>query len=204
MRARLALILLPLLTALVLVVAPASVAEASTAHGTSTEAGGWLSRSTAGLQQPARLVERMRETERARVLAVVKILTAPPPPVTDPRSFIWPARGPITAGFGHPNGRRHDGVDIDAPYGAPIVASQAGVVQFVGTKRGYGNTIVVDHGHGISTLYAHQSKMIVRVGQHVTQGQQLGNIGATGDARGAHLHYEVHVNGALRNPMGWL
>src|SRR5204862_3313525 len=154
---RLALILIPLMTALVLVVAPAGVAEARTAQGTPAEAGGWLSRSTAGLQQPAQLVERMREAERARVLAVVKILTAPAPAVADPSSFIWPARGAITAGFGHPNGRRHDGVDIDAPYGAPIVASQAGVVEFVGSKRGYGNTIVVDHGQGISTLYAHQS-----------------------------------------------
>jgi murein DD-endopeptidase MepM/ murein hydrolase activator NlpD len=205
LRARLILILVPILTAFVLVVSPTTVAEARSTPGTATAtASGWLSRSTAGLQQPAQLVERMRDAERARVLAVVKILTAPPPPVTDPTSFIWPAKAPITSGFGRRGGRPHEGVDIDAPYGAPIVAAQTGTVTFAGVKNGYGNTTIIDHGHGISTLYAHQSKILVRVGQHVSQGDLIGKVGATGHVTAPHLHYEVHVNGAPRNPMPWL
>ena len=178
MRARLTLI--PLIAAIVLGVAP------GTAHA----------HAAAG--------DHRASTERARVLAVVKILTAPPPPVTNPTTFIWPAHAPITSGFGRRGGRPHQGVDIDAPYGAPIVAAQTGTVSFAGVKNGYGNTTIIDHGQGISTLYAHQSKILVRVGQRVTQGQLIGKVGATGHVTAPHLHYEVHINGVPRNPMPWL
>ena len=205
MRARLILILVPTVTAAVLLLSPAMVAEAGpAATPNAAPAGGWLSRSTTGLHQPAQLVERMRDAQRARVLAVVKILTAPPPPVTDPNTFIWPAKAPITSGFGQRDGRPHQGVDIDAPYGAAIVAAQTGTVTFAGVKNGYGNTTIIDHGHGISTLYAHQSKIGVRVGQRVTQGQYIGNVGSSGHVTAPHLHYEVHINGVPRNPMPWL
>jgi len=189
LRARLTLILVPLVTALVLVATSSTAAEA---------------RNPAGRRLPAPPVERMRDAERARLLAVVKILTAPPPPAADPTSFIWPAHAKITSGFGTRDGRPHQGVDIDAPYGTPIVAAQTGTVTFAGVKNGYGNTTVIDHGHGISTLYAHQSKIGVVVGQHVTQGQYIGNVGSTGHVTAPHLHYEVHVNGVPRNPMPWL
>jgi murein DD-endopeptidase MepM/ murein hydrolase activator NlpD len=77
-------------------------------------------------------------------------------------------------------------------------------VTLAGWKNGYGNTVIIDHGHGISTLYGHQSKLVVRTGQHVDQGQQIGNVGATGHVTAAHLHYEVLLGGVPRNPMPWL
>ena len=186
MRARFTHILIPLVLALGLVLTGSNVAEARTPSTTSP------------------LVERMREAERARVLAVVKILTAAPPPATDPTSFIWPAKAKITSGFGRRGGRRHEGVDIDAPYGAPIVAAQTGTVTLAGWKNGYGQTVIIDHGQGVSTLYAHQSKILVRLGQRVNQGDLIGKVGSTGHVTAPHLHYEVHIDGVPRNPMPWL
>jgi murein DD-endopeptidase MepM/ murein hydrolase activator NlpD len=98
----------------------------------------------------------------------------------------------------------HTGIDFGAAAGSPIVAAQAGTVTLAGWKTGYGNCVIIDHGHGISTLYAHQSRLAVRVGQQVEQGQQVGNVGATGHVTAAHLHYEVLVGGVPRNPMPWL
>jgi murein DD-endopeptidase MepM/ murein hydrolase activator NlpD len=198
LRAR--LILIPIAVMCLLALAPAAPAHAAAP----APAGGWLSHSTLGLDQPVRLVARMRQVERAHLLAIVKVLTAPPPPVTDPNSFIWPAKAPIMSGYGRRGGRPHQGVDIDAPYGAPIVAAQGGTVTLAGWKNGYGQTVIIDHGHGLSTLYAHQSKMLVRAGQVVGQGQQIGFVGSTGRVTAPHLHYEVHVNGVPRNPMPWL
>jgi murein DD-endopeptidase MepM/ murein hydrolase activator NlpD len=167
---------------------------------------GWFSASTVGVEQRVELVARVRHAQRARLAAVARALTTPPPapPVTDPGTFVWPAHAPITSGFGTRWGRPHTGVDIDAPYGAPIVAAQAGVVKLAGWKNGYGNTVIIDHGNGISTLYGHQSKLVVRTGQQVAQGQQLGNVGATGHVTAPHLHYEVLIGGVPRNPMPWL
>jgi murein DD-endopeptidase MepM/ murein hydrolase activator NlpD len=171
---------------------------------------GWFSASTVGVEQRVELVARFRHTERARLASVAKALTTPPPPppppppATDPTSFIWPAHAPITSPFGTRWGRPHTGVDIDADYGTAIVAAQAGVVTLAGQKNGYGNTVIIDHGNGISTLYAHQSKLAVRTGQHVAQGQYIGNVGATGHVTAPHLHFEVLIGGVPRNPMPWL
>ena len=185
-----------------LAVAPATPTYAAPAR--QVPVGGWLSRSTVGLEQPVELVARMRAAERAHLRAIVKVLTAPPPPVTDPNTFIWPAKAQIMSGFGPRGGRPHHGVDIDAPYGAPIVAAQTGTVTLAGWKNGYGQTVIIDHGDGLSTLYAHQSTILVRGGQQVAQGQQIGNVGSTGRVTAPHLHYEVHVNGVPRNPVPWL
>lgn len=126
--------------------------------------------------------------------------------------FIWPTNGPITSPFGlrmHPVFHRmieHTGVDIGAPYGQAIVAAQDGVVFIasVGWNGGYGNMTVIRHGGGISTLYAHQSRIIVSDGQHVSKGQTIGYVGATGDATGPHLHFEVRVDGNPVDPMKYL
>ena len=121
--------------------------------------------------------------------------------------FIWPAQGPVVSPFGmrwHPilgGYRMHTGIDIAAPYGAPIVASDDGVVLFVGWYGGYGNTVIVDHGGGYSTLYAHCSSILVSQGQAVQRGQAIARVGATGYATGPHLHFEIRVNGVPINPM---
>lgn len=106
----------------------------------------------------------------------------------------------INSNFGWRGGRRHTGVDFQASYGDSVGASMSGVVAFAGVKRGYGNVIVLDHGNGVSTYYAHLSAMWVSVGQEITPGQVIGAIGVTGRSSGPHLHYEVRINGEPINP----
>jgi murein DD-endopeptidase MepM/ murein hydrolase activator NlpD len=119
--------------------------------------------------------------------------------------FIWPASGPISSYFGpaHPLG-----IDIDfyANPNQPVGAAAAGTVTFAGGNPccSYGYYVVVDHGNGFETLYAHFSSIAVSVGQHVSQGQLLGYGGRTGYATGNHLHFEVHLNGAIVNPLEYL
>ena len=100
--------------------------------------------------------------------------------------------------------RPHDGIDVSAPMGAPIVAPAAGTVILVGRERGYGNILEIDHGNGIVTKYAHCSRIIVRKGQHVKRGQEIAAVGNTGLSTGPHLHYEIHVNGRVVNPLTYV
>ena len=116
----------------------------------------------------------------------------------------WPASGPVTSEFGYRWGRLHAGIDIGAGYGAPIHAAKDGVVIFAGVQSGYGNCVVIDHGGGMATLYAHQSRMAVIVGQQVNAGDVIGYIGATGYATGPHLHFEVRIDGTPVNPLPYL
>jgi murein DD-endopeptidase MepM/ murein hydrolase activator NlpD len=118
--------------------------------------------------------------------------------------FIWPVNGPITSPFGQRWGRLHAGVDIGAGFGTPIHAAASGTVIHAGWLGGYGNLVVVDHGGGLSTAYAHQQRIYVGVGAAVGQGQVLGEVGSTGYSFGAHLHFEVRVNGSPVDPLGYL
>lgn len=119
--------------------------------------------------------------------------------------LIWPVTGPISSylGPGHPLG-----IDIDlyANPNAPIGAAMAGTVTFAGGNPccSYGLYVIVDHGNGMQTVYAHLSKIVVSVGERVAQGEVLGYGGRTGYATGNHLHFEVHVNGAIVNPLDYL
>jgi murein DD-endopeptidase MepM/ murein hydrolase activator NlpD len=116
--------------------------------------------------------------------------------------LIWPVSGPVTSGFGWRWGRMHEGIDIGAPYGAGVVASASGTVIHAGWMGGYGNLVVIDHGGGLSTAYAHLSSIVA--GGSVGQGQTVGYIGCTGHCFGAHLHFEVRVNGSAVDPLGYL
>lgn len=118
--------------------------------------------------------------------------------------FVWPVQGVITSGFGLRWGRMHEGVDIAAPTGTTIVAAAAGTVVIAGWSGGYGNLVVVDHGGGLATAYAHQSAISVGVGQWVEQGQAVGAVGSTGHSTGPHLHLEVRIGGAPVDPLGYL
>ena len=117
--------------------------------------------------------------------------------------FVWPVGGPVTSGFGWRWGRMHEGIDIGAGYGAPIVAAASGTVIYAGWMGGYGNLVIIDHGGGIATAYAHQSSFAVGGGP-VSQGQVIGYVGSTGNSTGAHLHFEVRVNGSAVDPLGYL
>ena len=121
--------------------------------------------------------------------------------------FIWPINGPISSGFGMRWGRLHAGIDIVAGTGTPIRAAASGTVAFTepeAASGGYGNYTCINHGGGISTCYAHQSRFLTSSGAHVSQGQVIGLVGNTGHSFGSHLHFEVRVNGAPTDPLGWL
>jgi len=165
------------------------------------------------------IVERQREEAAAALRARAEAIQARcaaavargevchPENLAGPGEFIWPAQGPVVSGFGmrwHPilgGYRMHTGIDIAASYGAPIIASADGVVLFTGWYGGYGNTVIVDHGNSITTLYAHCSAILVSQGQNVARGQAIARVGATGYATGPHLHFEIRVNGVPVNPM---
>ena len=118
--------------------------------------------------------------------------------------FIWPVNGTVTSGYGWRWGRLHEGVDIAAPSGTPIWAAAAGTVIYAGWLGGYGNLVVVDHGNGLATAYAHASAVLVSVGQSVGQGETVSLVGSTGNSSGPHLHFEVRVNGSAVDPLLYL
>jgi murein DD-endopeptidase MepM/ murein hydrolase activator NlpD len=117
--------------------------------------------------------------------------------------LIWPVRGPVTSGFGMRWGRMHQGIDISAGTGTPIRAAKAGTVTFAGTMSGYGNVVIITHAGGLSTLYAHQSRLAVSGGP-VSQGQVIGYVGSTGHSTGPHLHFETRIGGTPEDPMRYL
>lgn len=123
---------------------------------------------------------------------------------TSARGFIWPLNGAITSYYGPRWGRMHTGIDIDGYSGQAIVASNSGRVVLSSYYSGYGNAVVIDHGGGISTLYAHMSAFDVRVGEDVSRGDVVGRVGCTGSCTGDHLHFEVRVNGNPVNPLDYL
>jgi murein DD-endopeptidase MepM/ murein hydrolase activator NlpD len=116
--------------------------------------------------------------------------------------LIWPVSGPVVSGFGLRWGRMHNGLDIAVGYGTPVAASASGNVIFAGWMGGYGNFVIVDHGGGLSTAYAHLSS--ISAGGSVSQGQVVGYVGCTGHCFGPHLHFEVRVNGSAVDPLGYL
>lgn len=119
---------------------------------------------------------------------------------------IWPTEGVVTSRFGWRWGGSdwHPGIDVAADSGTPIVATADGVVVASGWNGGYGRQVVVDHGYGITTSYAHNSENVVTVGQNVKKGQLVAYMGSSGFSTGPHVHYEVKVNGTTVNPAGFL
>ena len=107
----------------------------------------------------------------------------------------------FTSGFGRRWGRLHAGTDFAAPHGTAIYATADGVVTYAGWMSGYGRLVKIKHEFGIETRYAHQSKIRVKVGQRVSRGERIGDMGSTGRSTGTHLHYEVRVDGEAINPM---
>lgn len=123
----------------------------------------------------------------------------------------WPVRGYISDGFGsrrNPFGgggyEMHSGLDIATNHGAPINATADGIVLFAGSYQGYGNVVVLDHGYGLTTRYAHMSSIEVEVGQHVTRGKKIGAVGSTGRSTAPHCHYEVRLHDRPVDPIHYL
>ena len=166
----------------------------------------WAGELTAYAREDAAIQQVIAESSsKAEVTTAVNNPTTP-----SAAGFQWPLNARVTSEFGyriHPvygTRRLHAGMDIAAPSGTPISSAGSGVVIFAGWRGGYGNTVIVDHGGGITTLYAHQSRLGVSVGQLVDRGDNVGSVGATGTATGNHLHFEVRVNGSPTNPRNYL
>ncbi|MDI6618746.1 MAG: peptidoglycan DD-metalloendopeptidase family protein [Clostridiales bacterium] len=119
-------------------------------------------------------------------------------------NFSWPTNGHISSGYGYRGGEFHQAVDIAAPYGSAIYASDSGKITYAGWESGYGKLIIINHGNGFVTYYGHCSSINVSVGQAVNRGSRIGSVGMTGDATGPHVHFEVRVNGVRRNPLIYL
>jgi lipoprotein NlpD len=128
-------------------------------------------------------------------------------PTVKPRKgfLIWPTKGTLTSRFGMRKGRKHEGIDIAAPKGTPIHSAAEGVVAFSGWgPTGYGKMVIVKHKHHLTTLYAHNSKLLVKKGNKVKQGQKISLMGSTGRSTGSHLHFEVRNNTHAKDPIKYL
>lgn len=123
---------------------------------------------------------------------------------------LWPSQGRLTDEFGyriHPIYRRrifHEGIDIGAQHGSNILAAGSGKVVFSGRRGGYGLLVIIDHGYGITTRYGHASKILVKEGDTVQKGDVIAKVGNTGTSTGAHLHFEVRLNGTPVDPLQYL
>ena len=160
-------------------------------------------------------VTRVNGIETGRTVLSEKIIKEPktqiivkgtkdPPPKKGTGTFSYPARGSISSRYGMRWGRRHTGIDIAAPYGSAVKASDGGVVTWVGYEGGYGKLIKVDHGANFVSYYGHLSSYKVKVGQKVYKGQTIGAVGNTGNSTGPHLHFEIRKNGVVQNPLSYL
>lgn len=147
-------------------------------------------------QQSAALAARIREAQRSSA----------PATVTPSGSGVlaWPVSGAVTSGYGARWGRMHEGIDIAVGEGTPVHAAAAGTVIYAAWMSGYGNLVVLDHGNGLSTAYAHNSSLAVSVGQSVAAGEVVSYSGNTGNSTGPHVHFEVRVNGTAVDPLGYL
>jgi murein DD-endopeptidase MepM/ murein hydrolase activator NlpD len=121
-----------------------------------------------------------------------------------PIKLVQPVAGPLGDLFGPRGNRFHAGIDIPAAKGTPIGAAAGGRVVFAAAGEGFGKLVVVEHGHGVRTRYAHLSRIAVRVGQYVKARATVALVGATGEATGPHLHFEVMVRGANVDPLSAL
>lgn len=128
--------------------------------------------------------------------------SSPPPAASG--CYQWPASGRVTSEYGPRWGRMHAGLDIDGDTGDRIVAAQSGTVISAGYDGAYGNLTLISHSDGVTTAYAHQSKIAVRKGQSVSKGEYIGKMGATGRTTGSHLHFETRTGGGHRNPRNYL
>ena len=154
---------------------------------------------TAGPATPVLLPEPAPVTESTTTS------TTTAPRVTEQlASLVWPVRGQVTSEFAMRDGRPHEGLDISAPVGTPIVAAWSGRVAFTGQQSGYGNITLIDHGRGFTTAYPHQDAFAVPAGSFVRAGDVIGFVGCSGSCTGPHLHFETRVRGVAVDPRRFL
>ncbi len=166
-----------------------------------------VSQAHASLKQMLDDAEALQQVS-ADLQAKIQAAQGTSSPTPSGSGLIWPVNGSVASPFGwrclEGICRMHEGIDIAVGYGTPIQAAAAGTVIYTGWEGGYGNLIVIDHGGGLATAYAHQERFAVGNGAHVAQGQVIGYVGCTGHCYGPHLHFEVRVNGSAVDPLGYL
>ena len=195
--------------------APPAAADETVQEGMVAPTGGEQhTPTTADLSEALEMIEERLSTRRSSIDLLAETMRREFPgaasyasdsaPHTTPS--IWPAAGYVSSPYGlRFNGTEfHQGIDIAADMGAPIVATADGVVTAAGWNGGYGNMVDVDHGGGIVTRYGHASALAVTVGQQVRRGEVIAYVGSTGRSTGPHVHYEVRVDGQPVNPAGYL
>ena len=119
-------------------------------------------------------------------------------------TYKWPVSGKITSRYGNRHGEFHTGLDIAVPYGTAIKAADGGTVTYAGTKGNYGKLVIITHDNGAQTYYAHNSSLVVSVGDKVYQGQTIAKAGSTGRSTGNHCHFEIRIGGKTVNPLNYL
>ena len=194
--------------------APPAAADETVQEGTVSPTGGEQhTPTTADLSEALEMIEERLSTRRSSIDLLAETMRREFPgaasyasdsaPHTTPS--IWPAAGYVSSPYGlRFNGTEfHQGIDIAADMGTPIVATADGVVTAAGWNGGYGNMVDVDHGGGIVTRYGHASAVAVTVGQQVRRGEVIAYVGSTGRSTGPHVHYEVRVDGQPVNPAGY-
>lgn len=195
--------------------APPAAADETVQEGTVSPTGGEQhALTTADLSEALEMIEERLSTRRSSIDLLAETMRREFPgaasyasdsaPHTTPS--IWPAAGYVSSPYGlrFDGTEFHQGIDIAADMGAPIVATADGVVTAAGWNGGYGNMVDVDHGGGIVTRYGHASALAVTVGQQVRRGEVIAYVGSTGRSTGPHVHYEVRVDGQPVNPAGYL
>ena len=157
-----------------------------------------------GAEQNRTILEWENITEP--VDEIIEVGTKQPPKKAATGKFMRPANGYISSRYGYRKsmGDFHTGVDFAGPTGTPIYASDGGKVTYAGWKGNYGYCVFVDHGNGYTTVYAHCSKLLVKVGQSVAKGETIARVGSTGRSTGPHLHFEIRVNGQHKNPLNYI
>ena len=147
-----------------------------------------------------------RKVKKEVVDKIVLVGTAERPPSVGDGVYIWPLAGgyTLTSHFGHRWGRLHAGIDLGTPVGNDVLAADGGIVTRAGYFGGYGYCVDIDHQNGQQTRYGHLSSILVNVGDEVYEGQHIAESGNTGRSTGAHLHFEVHINGTPQNPLNFL
>lgn len=123
---------------------------------------------------------------------------------TSNKLFEWPTKGIFTSGFRWRWGRMHEGIDLADKIGTPIKAARSGIVTFAGPKGAYGNAVFIDHGNNVCTRYGHASKVLVKEGQFINQGETIALVGSTGRSTGPHVHFEIRIDDNPINPMRYL
>jgi len=157
-----------------------------------------LSELAAAFESRAEAAERASRTDRSEGGLATSVAEAPDMWLLPLSDYSY------SSSYGWRWGRMHNGIDLAAPQGTPVYAMHGGTVILSGWYAGYGYAVIIDHGDGVETLYAHNSQLLVSEGQEVSAGERITLIGNTGYSFGPHLHLEVHVNGVPQEPIGWL